>query len=306
MTLWTNEILPRHGHLVQSLSVEVELDTLKEPLHLSCQKNWYDNTHSGGDHRSLSPQSIFTLLEQCPGLHDFKLQFPAFSEADYAEFYHYLEPFNSRIVHLLSGMNQLQHLFLQNDSSLEEDIIVQFIKDLPSLESISLCEFSWTSQELGALTLGRHMSQLNNLTRMHLLEITSVDARWCQFPWTGLLTDVSILRCAGITPIEFHKLIHHIAPNVTILKYDLDGFEHKEHEVKPQWHTTHRFHLPALADLSLATDKDYSTMLSGFASCGDLQRLSYDCSKSPSNWDLLHSLILSRTWPKLGSFKVCT
>lgn len=102
-----------------------------------------------------------------------------------------------------------------------------------------------------------------------------------------------------LPPLQFHKLIHHIAPNVIKLKYYVSYNDHQlDPIIKPQWKTLHQFNLPALTELDLLGYEIPQTMIYGFLSCKNLKRLTYQCHRS-SDWAMLSELITSKTWPKL-------
>ncbi|KAG0151940.1 hypothetical protein CROQUDRAFT_103296 [Cronartium quercuum f. sp. fusiforme G11] len=83
LSLWTEEILPRHGAHVRRLTLLITEVALRVPWHLAYQTNFYDNTYSNPSSNldiPISPQAIICLLQKCPNITELKLEFPEVDE----------------------------------------------------------------------------------------------------------------------------------------------------------------------------------------------------------------------------------
>ncbi|KAG0143986.1 hypothetical protein CROQUDRAFT_47978 [Cronartium quercuum f. sp. fusiforme G11] len=315
IVIWM-DLLPKHGALVRSLSAELS-DTSTKPFGEPLRNSFcYDNTDvqvkighvqsTGSNFRyirqGLSPQSVVYLLTQCPNLHTFELTFDAPVQAKpYSD---YLHACLLQMVPLISHLTQLRALTLINTQKpiCLDKFLLDILAQLPLLDSFTCARLTMSNE--GAQSLGRYLSQMNYLTKLSLYHVSAVNESWCLYNWPMRLDSLELHATSELVPSVAHRIIQHIAPNLSSLDLDFcDWFASEsssdlndEEEYDPDWTEQHRFSLPALTELFFeAWPLD---LLPNFQECKNLRQLLYsytaleDCCS-------LQKLVCSATWPQL-------
>lgn len=318
ITLWINEILPKHGFRIRSLSLTLSTRFLKTPHNDPFrQSNHYDNTALRKEgvcrkhvkscncfvREMLSPKSIMGLLHQChENLSDldivFSLELGNRGENLNGRM-HGLQLLFARITPAMSRLVGLRNLALRNIhfASFNDDVLSQMFAGLALLESFSATDLpTWfIDHNKHPHHTGGPLSRLKNLSRLQFYQVSAVDVSYCHHSWPKIITELHLEGCCNINPTVGHQLIHRIAPNLTRLRLNfcnsVEGFD-----FGPDWQKRLHFQLPHLTDLSIQPyEHDYLTC---FQECHNLQRLKCDLIVK-GQWKHISHLVCMSTWPQL-------
>lgn len=319
LSLWTKEILPKHGSLVQKLTVKMSAEVLAVPWHSSFQTDFHDNTYSlwlipTTGQQPISPQGMTSMVEQCPNIVELVLQFPSIGydcnndlSSDHEDHHRNTYSYVLNMSPLISGLAKLRHLGLEDYADCPvacraEQVIIPLISCLPLLESLSCKGFRRIESDYEAKSLAIHVSQLEHLSRIDLCYNRFPDKFWLQVPWSGLLTDVSLVG-TGLSITELNLLVHKLAPNLNKLKCAFDTYI-GEFEGQQSWLDKNLFNLPRLANLTVDLEDRTAKFISAFRDCKALQRLTYISRYDPPSCSMLLDFLSRNFWPLLTFIKI--
>ncbi|KAH9809411.1 hypothetical protein DFH28DRAFT_989871 [Melampsora americana] len=318
ITLWINEIFPKHGFRIRSLSLTLSTRFLKK-LHNDPfrQPNHYDNTALRKEgicrkhvkscncfaREMLSPKSMIGLLAQChENLSDLDIVFSAELEERGNHLntrLHGLQLFFARLTSVMSRLTGLRHLGLKNIhfASFDDEVLCQMFSGLPLLESFSASDLpTWfIDHNKNPHHTGEPLSRLKNLSRLQLYQVSAVDESYCHHSWPQVMTELHLESCCNVSPAVGHRLIHRIAPNLTRLRLNF-GNSIEDFDFEPNWQKILHFELPHLRNLSIQPyEQDYLTC---FQDCKDLQQIECDLIVK-GQWRSISDLLRLSTWPEL-------
>ncbi|EGG05166.1 uncharacterized protein MELLADRAFT_64372 [Melampsora larici-populina 98AG31] len=302
ITLWTNNILLRHGHLVKSLEVQLEDDQLVGDIHkILSKRSSYDNTgvipklqHGVGSYRpkyGIGLYNIEKLFKACPSLVSISVIVPESS--------HVHEEWISHITASLHvpfwRVPQLQDLRLTHcpNDSITSEYVVNILQRLPSLVSLELCGFEFRQRPAMEESFEWSLGQQKNLRKLRMEHLTYVDGTWTLFSsWPPQLENLQVIGCDRLSPRVLHGLLSGSAPSLTKLRLIL-------HHFKDEPHVTVRFNLPALKELSILHRGDLDLLMS-FENCKSVEAFHYQCHADDEEWHSMKQYLSRCTWPKLS------
>ncbi|KAH9811462.1 hypothetical protein DFH28DRAFT_982242 [Melampsora americana] len=231
--LWTEEILPKHGSHVKSLSIHLSESCLMSSSKLSTQI-LYDNVircpndcdiPKPEEFESrickLSPISVLQILSQCVNVDTITIYFPNSPKPYQAQHAQNLE---TLLIPSLKRLHQLRNLNLStsSDFSYREQISSRIVSHLPLLESFSFVGKptrlrSFPSIPTDPVMLSLDLSRLPNLRELDLSLSHFVDSRWVQHSWSNRLTDLSLVLCENISTFDVQKFVNFFASTLTSL-----------------------------------------------------------------------------------------
>ncbi|EGG07501.1 uncharacterized protein MELLADRAFT_77573 [Melampsora larici-populina 98AG31] len=318
ITLWINELLPKHGFRIRSLSLTLSTRFLKTPHNDPFRHNiHYDNTALRKEgvcrkhlescncfvREMLSPKSVMGLLDQCHGnLSDLDIIFSAELENRLENLnsrMHGLQLFFARLTPVMSRLSGLRHLGLRNIhfASFNDEVLSQMFSGLSLLESFSASDLpTWfVDHNKHPNHTGEPLSRLKNLLRLQFHQVSAVDESYCHHSWPKVITELHLEGCSNVNPTVGHQLIHRIAPNLTRLRLDFCNSV-EDFDFGSNWQEKLQFQLPHLTDLNIQPyEHDYLTC---FQECQNLQRLKCDLV-AKGQWKYISHLVCVSTWPKL-------
>ncbi|EGG02727.1 uncharacterized protein MELLADRAFT_91153 [Melampsora larici-populina 98AG31] len=229
VSLWTEDILSRHGHLVKSLELGLEDLTNIENEELSTlERSHQDNTSAGRSYfvdmsrQGIGVRSIKKIFRACPCLASVAIDIPDYSD----------EPdlFGS----IISGLKwsfglvpQLQHLTLRDSecAKLPGVFVIDIHNHIPSLVSLEIIDFKFGPTASTEKSLGWKLAQHRNLRKLRLENVTCEDQTWTLNSWPQRLTTLDLEYCPGLTPGMVQKLLSGSAPFLTTLQITLMDWE---------------------------------------------------------------------------------
>lgn len=124
MSLWTNNILVRHGDVVESFAIELDDDWLYCPSRDRFHSDEHDNYQAqrGGNSRDwerISYVSVVQLLVMCPKIQSLEIVCPGiyaedFEEPEDPDYLIKVENLHTRLLSLTSRKPRLRRLKLDN------------------------------------------------------------------------------------------------------------------------------------------------------------------------------------------------
>ncbi|EGG08391.1 uncharacterized protein MELLADRAFT_116038 [Melampsora larici-populina 98AG31] len=266
MSLWTGNLLLKHGNLVKSAEFDLE------------DVNAYQDAYQDGHQ------------EVCPALESVSLSLPPSEPQS-----EWLSTLRFRLKSAFKLLPSLQHLDLSNEGYVGRsgDFIIDIIKKTPSLTSLVLTDFKFAAKESEEESLGWNLAQLQKLRKLELHSITCEDQTWTSETWTKPLTNLELDCCEGLTPDMMHRLLSGRTPFLTEL--NIEFHELGEDDVNI------RFDLPALKTLILYLyEIPDLLLLVSFVNCKSIEVLKYNGDIYDTQWDSMKNLISQHAWPKLS------
>ncbi|EGG08222.1 uncharacterized protein MELLADRAFT_77413 [Melampsora larici-populina 98AG31] len=327
ISLWTDDILPKHGHLVRDISFTLG-ESFGSPN--SSYPPEYENTliykannrqqiieqrdvHCYGTFLGLSPGTILKIFELCPNINSIKLRCPTISamgDISQSDFIHEMSRRLNRFIPKCSRLTKLS-ILLQDGMPLPITLISSLLDQLPMLSSFSClgCPVDNNSRRMlddgraqDGFALGQSISQLDHLTHLHLYATDFEFKTWTRFTWPSKITELTLMRCVGFYGFKFHKLLQHIAPQLVTLTLQFGGDLHRSSDFSPN---EPRCTLPALTKLTLYAEGRYPLLISAFEKCNALQEINY-FDLSSLDWLHLPELISRPAWPELQELELTT
>lgn len=305
MHLWTEDLLPKHGAHVKSLSLIISKNC-SGPDDFVEHDPFYDNLSPEFAHDQiefLSPNNVRGLIRQCPNLSALKIGYGFTEEPQYASG---TEAFLLDLFSILKNPRQLRCLELGGQYSMQ--FATQFsrniVTSLPFLESLAMDGFTASRDErkLGDGSFGSNLSELKFLSQLHLSGIVDIGVDWCLYDWSKRITDLSIRNCGNLSPSSAHQIVQYLAPNLKKLKLE---FSYKPHdatwEIDPNWTSENCFCLPYLTELELSPRN--ALFLESFKDCKSLRYLKWTY-RTPTHCKMLNKMLLKATWPDLNKLVV--
>ncbi|KAH9811907.1 hypothetical protein DFH28DRAFT_1178675 [Melampsora americana] len=308
INLWTEDILLKRGHHVQSLSITLS-ENCGKPLDKFGECDPFCDNLSPhityDDVQPISPKNVINLITCCPNISILNL------------YYGYLEGFEDRgrtekfllnLIPLLSNLKQLRQLRLVNRYQMIVmfDLPLQIVVNLPLLESLTMnvLTLSRAQSRLGDVAFGLNLSKLRNLSQLHLSYLYNINETWCLHNWSESITELTIHECGKILPSLVHRIIHHIAPQLTQLKLDFSWEANDDSwEIDPDWNPECRFDLLSLTDLELSTRN--ANLLLSFQDCKSVRRLKWTY-RTLEHFKALKKLLDKAVWSQLRKLDVAT
>ncbi|KAH9821851.1 hypothetical protein DFH28DRAFT_1104226 [Melampsora americana] len=296
VSLWTEDILLRHGHLVRSLELGLEDLTYIEDEELSkLERSHQDNTSPCSSFVDPSRQGIGVLsmeklFRACPDLDSVVINIP-----DYSDELDLFSSLERGLANSFRVIPQLQHLTLRDVecSNLPGVFVIKIIGKLPSLVSLELVGLKFGSTESIRNSLGWNLAQCHNLRKLRLDCVTCEDQTWTLNSWPQRLTTLDFEYCPGLKPDMVQKLLSGSAPVLTSLRIFLEDWE-DDSDVNGQTD------LPALERLILCDSTSFNLLLS-FRGCKEITMIDYGRLLKNDQWNLIRHLLSICTWPKLSS-----
>ncbi|KAG0146218.1 hypothetical protein CROQUDRAFT_44731 [Cronartium quercuum f. sp. fusiforme G11] len=319
-SLWTKDILYKHGHLVQSISIllanewteeepgEEGLDDVDNVLLIDDYNHDLneepDDRYTKPKLRGLSPQNMIKVLVMCPNIKSLEIRYPLLEVHPVFLHIHLHKIF----LHLTT----LQHLTLDRSMGPRstDNFVTHLIRLCPLLESLAcgyLCRSTpiQPPPQYSEPPFEWHLSQLKHLSKLELKTSSNVDRTWSDQTWNQKLTTLKFEDCTKLSIPDAHYLISRIAPDLLdlILHASIPGSDTVGPNIAGsvafgfQWASDNRFTIPKLARLSLYNPTQYELLIS-FQDCKELRELKY--INLPANeWNSVEALICASTWPKL-------
>lgn len=336
MCTWTQDILPRHGELVQHLVIWLaekwlHLDDDDQQETPDVDNLWEMANPESDDFEShysigLSPQNFIKVLIMCPNVEALKIGYPDIAPHHVREVH--LLSLHRSLAHSLSRLNQLRHLTLTRTTTLDlekltltrtdssyygspcsmsDRYVTTIICCLPLLESFSCSHL--TRSELSSSPpfhkpFEWHLAQLRSLSKLELEDCDCLDRTWSSQSWSKNLTSLSLKWCAKLTTPDLRHILDTLAPHLTNLELLVPPSSMVSETGVPgsvpfsqQWAASHRFRLPALARLTLHNTTLWD-LLSSFGDCKSLSHVKY-IGVPADEWKVIQEMVCAMTWPKL-------
>lgn len=298
-----NVSLPKNGGYVLSIS-------------LRSSEKWFissSNSSSSGEVASntdqsrrglerlerFSPDDVSKILAYCPNLHELKVCFERTTHCPQS-----LDTFDTHLRSLALRLGQLRNLrqldfYFPRGLFVPAQTIASMLREIPLLKSLELAEppFLPNKEESevvarnGVNILGRAISSLKQLSRLHLTYMTCYNASWPPCP---TLKDLKIFHCRDLRPCDAPRFINVFAPNLCQLEL---RFLVKTSEETTISKPPHIFQLPYLVfcDLTQSNPEEYQ-LIHCLKDCINLRRIHY---KGPA-WKKTSSFVeLIASWPDL-------
>ncbi|EGG01775.1 uncharacterized protein MELLADRAFT_110660 [Melampsora larici-populina 98AG31] len=310
MSIWTEGILLRHGHLVESCEFRLEDRSFNEDesaFERSIDDNKAICTHGEDDDEEddeeegvrrigIGAINVEKIFKACPSLKSVEIKIP--TELDELDF---LNCLLGRLNGLFGLVPKLQHLILRDfqEETYPRPFVFNVLKKLPSLVSLELIGFKFNSSD-PEYNLGWNLAQHQNLRKVHLYRVTckSDDRTWGMQPWPQQLTTLDICFCEGLKAGMVQKLLSGCAPYLTKLKISLSDFN-DDSEVEGQTK------LPALEQLILGNHKRSFDLLVSCKGCQNIRLIKSHLPLTNNQWSLVKHLLSTCTWPKLSVLRLC-
>ncbi|EGG09859.1 uncharacterized protein MELLADRAFT_60998 [Melampsora larici-populina 98AG31] len=303
MSIWTEDILLKHGNLVKSFRFKLEdLDLIvkdDDEVFLESQRSNFNNgkrisKDTRWDYPSgLGPMNVEKILRACPCIKSVEMIFP---EHTYLSVLSY--PLTSRFKGLFRLIPHLQHLKLRDLGcrGSPNEFTIDLLKNLPSLVSLVLKDFRFSQKASTEESFGWNVAQHQNLLKLCLKRVTCKDQTWTLSSWPQPLATLELHYCKGLTPVMVHNLLSGSAPYLTRFEFKL---EHPSSEPDVDSQTD----LPALKELLLDCGSGFA--LASFKGCKHLEMIKYRCIMNNDLWNLVEHLLSTYTWPKLLVLNLC-
>lgn len=307
MSLWTEDILLRHGHLVQSL--EFKWDSCRVS---DTERGNYDNIvpKDTSDSRGLPTDverrhrqgiglmNVKKIFKTCPLLESVSIDV-AFASSEHAEW----GPCPTMgLAAAFCLVPQLQHLRLI-DYSMEGtpgEFVINLLQNLPSLVSLRLHGFHFRPKLAIEESLGWSLSRHQKLRRLSLSGLDCEDGTWTLKSWARQLETLELDSCSGLSPSVLHGILSGSAPFLTGLKFLLEPSPDEPR-------VTVRFDLPALKKLYIFHRGDPGIhLLLSFEDCKSIEDLEYRCPEEDDEWNTMEHYLSRHTWPELSVLKLHT
>lgn len=230
---WTEQILPKHGELVQYLSIYLSEHCLMTPQKVS-NSILYDNTvrcpndcdiptlkELNSRIAKLSPVSVIRILMQCPNIQTLAINLPDKPTAYQPEDVIRLENFLIPLVIRLPQLKRL-NIMSSSDVSYREEIASSLVSKLPSLQSFSFLgrpgnPIPSSSALTAPMSLSYKLSKLENLSELELALPHFVDSRWISHTWSPGIVDLKLILCENLSLNDLYKFVGFFAPTLTCL-----------------------------------------------------------------------------------------
>ncbi|KAH9812236.1 hypothetical protein DFH28DRAFT_1084435 [Melampsora americana] len=230
---WTDRILPKHGELVQNLSIYLSEHCLMSPQKLS-SSTLYDNTvrcpndcdiptlkDLNSRIAKLSPVSVIRILTQCPNIQTLAINLPDKPITYQPENVIALEKLLIPLVIRLPHLKRL-NLMSSSDVSYREEIASSLVSKIPSLQSFSFLgrpgnPIPSSSALKAPMSLSYKLSKLENLSELELALPHFVDSRWISHPWSTGIVDLKLILCENLSLHDLYEFIGFFAPTLTSL-----------------------------------------------------------------------------------------
>lgn len=316
ISMWTDELLVKHGGLVKEMRLELSVDWTmsddEENRHIIERDNLLvgqtvslDATISG--RAGLSYLNTVKVLVSCSNLKKIHVRLPDHEQSDmHAPNFHLLL---TRLGGLLSRFNGLRMISLQEYPHhwIPDRYIALIVKDLPLLESLWFKKLSQSEADPSVHSLQWHLAQLSHLSELSVENYAGVDSSWCLESWPKTLTKLTLMRCNRLSLPALHQLIVCMAPrleelNLLIGPVDPAGMQQCCEEYGTDWPEKIKFNLPALTSLVLSGALELP-LLENFRDCLNLSRIDYRYIQA-EEWHLTEAITSGLIWPKLTSLKL--
>lgn len=298
VSLWTEDILLRHGHLVKSLELRLEDLTCNQDEDLSrLERSHQDNTSGCAGtmfidvtRQGIGVLNIKKLFRACPALASVAIDIPDYSiEPDL------FSSITSSLEHSFRLVPQLQHIKLSDTEcdNLSGSFVIDILKQLPHLLSLELINFKFSPTVSTEKSLGWNLAQHRNLCKLRLEGVTCEDQTWSLNSWPQRLKTLELEECPGLKPGMVQKLLSGNAPFLTTLQINLaDGEDDPD--------ASGQTDVPALQRLILCDSISFK-LLASFQGCKNIEMITYADYLKSNQWDLVKYFLSTSTWPKLLS-----
>ncbi|EGG00983.1 uncharacterized protein MELLADRAFT_79115 [Melampsora larici-populina 98AG31] len=300
ISLWTEDILLRHGHLVRSLEFRLEDDRLVRDMHqFESERSLCDNTgvvpNPQGfmgyrEKYGIGLGNVGELFKSCPSLASVSVTVPSFA-------YHHAD----WIAHITMGLKgpfrlipQLQHLKLKyySEDGISSEFVFDLLRQLPSLVSLELCGFKFRQKPTIEKSLGWNLGQHQKLRKVRFDNVTCEDGTWTLNSWPQRFENITVVFCSGLSPRVLHGLLSGSAPSLTELHIMLGHFPDEPH-------VNVQFDIPALKELSIIHSGNFDLLLR-FENCKNIEAFYYSCPIDDDEWNSMKRYLSKYTWPKLS------
>lgn len=310
MSIWTEGILLRHGHLVESCEFELEDRSHNEDEESGFERSIVDNKaiytcfddedqDEGMTRNGIGAVNIEKIFKDCPSLKSVEVKIP--TELDELDCLGYLL---IRLNCLFGLVPQLQDLVLRNleleNVTFPRAFVFDVLKKLPSLVSLELFSFKFGQVRDMEDSLGWNLAQHQSLRKIHLNRVTceSDDRTWSMHSWPQRLTTLEISSCKGLKAGIVQKLLSGSTPYLTRLQIRLSDYN-DDSEVEGQTK------LPALEQLILGHHTRSFDLLASCQGCKNIQLIEHHHPLTNNQWNLVKHLLSTCTWPKLSVLHLC-
>lgn len=316
MTMWTTHILPKNGHYVQSVSLEISDPHIGNPQEKS-RDIFFDNTIlcpsdegldkilKQGHSESLSRESAANVPRQCLHIRSLKLGFQPGCSSDFLGKH---KPTSTTFpIPILSGLQNLRSLELKSMWSwqLPNLYLIAIIQSLPGLECFSCAIVTKDPATEENRSLGYHLAKLENLSSLSLENMNTVDGSWCHHRWPKKLKTIRLISCQYLPMNEAHKLLHTFAPKA--VKMEIRAFSKSRKSTvtpvkKSNGNNLTEVDFPELEELTL-THVSGLDILSAFKESKNLRVITY-LQLPHQSWSTVQTQVQHRCWSKLKSINL--
>lgn len=318
MHVWTKILLPKHGTLVQSLTLSLSYGWLTPPPEGTLGP-LYDNTtvlKSKDDQsivpdpgnfrhwpRNISPVNVAQIFEQCSSsVKTLHVTLPSdFQSVNVVEF-DYPNSLQTSFIPMVLRLTELRNLYISNARAyhFDDKCLNLIVTNLPLLEGLVWDGVERSDDDESTL-LGENLSKLQHLSRLGITHSDVIDESWHYCGRPPKLTDLRISQCDHISSVaEAHWVISEFAPNLQRLSLDLWDDEEDNDDIQgiqdtPENDANLKFDLPSLKTLILG----HSNLLLRFVECKSIRSLAM-ISLVPHGWPVITDLVCTSTWPQLN------
>lgn len=310
VSLWTEDLLLRHGHLVKLFEFELKDDCLigtgfspSEPkrnprdntvrVRSTESLDWIEKIKYGFSSRGIGLVNVQDIIKACPFLETVSLDLACISPD---------EGWASRVAlalqRPLTSIPQLQCLKLgdRRMEGLPGEFVIDLLDNLPSLVSLTLRHFNFSHKESIEESLGWNLGKHKTLRKLHLDRVTCDDGTWTLNSWPRRFETLEFDYTRGMSPHVLQRLLNGSAPLLTSLKLSLG-------DLSDEPRVDFCFDLPALKCLHL---QHYGTnhLLPSFEKCKSIEVILYYLNMGPDEWDTVMHHLSRYTWPKLSILEV--
>ncbi|EGG08389.1 uncharacterized protein MELLADRAFT_105073 [Melampsora larici-populina 98AG31] len=209
ISLWTGDLLLKHGNLVKSAQFDLEYVALHQHPHefSETEMSLLDNTsllHVSNFRFKIGLLNIAKIFKVCPSLESVSISLQPSGRTS-----EWVSALAVRLRSPFQLLPQLEHLQLKDHryQGLSGNFIIDIIKELPSLISLELSRFKFFRKESVEESFGWNLAQLKKLRKLSLECISCEDQTWTLNSWPEPLTNLEIRCCEGMTPEMAHRLL---------------------------------------------------------------------------------------------------
>ncbi|EGG00794.1 uncharacterized protein MELLADRAFT_111497 [Melampsora larici-populina 98AG31] len=304
---WTKDILFKQGQHVRYLSIGLSENCSVPPDEFVEIDPFYDNLTPYKDKYHhvawISQKNAKALINGCPNVSEVDIEYEYLAKPENVGG---TEIFLLELVPILSNLKQLRHLKLKDgyQKTIMNEFPSKIIGSLPLLESLTMGGLTAPGNQrtTGENSFGSNLSKLRYLSKLELWRIEDIDEDWCLYNWPKTITTLDLHECGDLSLSSAYKIIHHIAPYLTVLRL---GFAYERggeiKEIDSRWDPQTRFSLPNLTDLELCTGD--ANLLDSFEECNTLNSLHW-CYMTSEHCRALSRTLFKATWPQLKKLDV--